>query len=366
MFDSFTQVDASTTRKYGGTGLGLAIVKQLCNLLGGDIDVTSELGKGSSFRFTLPVNVVSNQPLNRSCLSFEGEVLVVSPNSKLRGVIERQIKHWGAPIQSYETEQSGHKKLSPIKQNRRKFKLIIIDFHKESSSDHPLLIDLLRNTDVSYSKVLVMVNTAEVIDCQDHIKSLLHEAQIDSQWINSINYVLKPLVASDLINTLDQSLCLMPTTSVQTTSNQVEEHSEKNSTNVFLETSKILVVEDNIINTTVIEGYLEDLELEFVTAENGVEAIDCLKSCSVDKPFTCILMDCQMPEMDGYEATKAIRQGDAGEQYKTIPIIALTANTMQGDREKCLDAGMSDHLAKPLSFDALEIKILEFLKPIQK
>ena len=117
---------------------------------------------------------------------------------------------------------------------------------------------------------------------------------------------------------------------------------------------KVLVVEDNLINQLVVEGYLESLEIEFVVAANGVEALNLLRKQS---DISVILMDCHMPDMDGYEATRAIRNGDAGARYQTVPIIALTANAMASDRQKCFDAGMSEFLAKPVSPEQLEEKI---------
>ncbi|MCW8931960.1 MAG: response regulator [Gammaproteobacteria bacterium] len=125
--------------------------------------------------------------------------------------------------------------------------------------------------------------------------------------------------------------------------------------------TQVLLVEDNKVNQLVAKGVLNKFGLTTDIAENGVKAIEALKQACEDKPYTLILMDCQMPEMDGYEASLQIRSGIAGERYQNIPIIAMTANAMQGDREKCLTAGMSDYLSKPIHSDRLYAKLCEWL-----
>ena len=128
----------------------------------------------------------------------------------------------------------------------------------------------------------------------------------------------------------------------------------------FVNQDKILLVEDNKVNQVVACALLKQAGISFDIAENGLEAIEKLKNKTTE-PYKLLLMDCQMPEMDGYQATKAIRNGDAGEYYKNVTIIALTANAMQGDRDKCLSAGMTDYLTKPLDFDALNPKLQQWL-----
>lgn len=209
LFNVFTQVDASTTRKYGGTGLGLSIVKKLCELMGGSVQVTSEVGQGSMFTLSIPVGVGKTQSVD-------------------------------APVESKE-----HKVLS-IKE------------------------------DTTFQTIT---------------------------W------------PSD---------------------------------------TRILLVEDNATNQLVAQGMLESIGLHCDIAANGLEALEAIQISNDTLPYTIVLMDCQMPEMDGYDATRAVRAGKAGEGNKELPIIAMTANAMQGDREKCTNAGMDDYVAKPINLSVLQ------------
>jgi len=228
LFDAFTQVDASTTREYGGTGLGLTIVKQLCQLMGGDIDVSSEEGKGSIFSFYL--------------------------------------------------------------------KLQLSDRHIENPAEHP---------------------------CENKSKSVTTKQHYVNEFDKANAVISNKLIDKDKV--------------------------------------KILLVEDNRINQQVALGLLKKFGYRADVAFNGVQALELLTDCQENEPYQLILMDCQMPEMDGYQATQHIRDNTKELNHSNVIIIAMTANSMKGDREKCLAAGMDDYLTKPINPKLLSEKMTTWL-----
>ena len=358
IFDSFTQVDTSTTRKFGGTGLGLAIVKQLSQLQGGDVEVTSTLGKGSCFKFNIQLGLGESAQAELPKVEISGmHMLVVDDNETNREVLRDQLEIWGATVAEAASGQQALEMLqaSVNKPNEVGFKVAFLDMQMPEM-DGAQLGTLIRD-DARLSEVKLVMMTS-IVNRGDaaHFANIGFDA-----------YFPKPVTMSDLFDAL--GVVLQNGEARKMADPLVTQHYVKSlapagqvgltdaSTSDTVQWpagSRILLAEDNVINQTVVQGILEELGLRCDIAANGSEAIDMLNAATDSAPFSIVLMDCQMPSMDGYKATQSIRQGDSGDEYRKIPIIALTANAMQGDKEKCLASGMNDYMSKPI--DAVELK----------
>lgn len=341
LFDSFTQADTSTTRQYGGTGLGLAIVKQLCNLMDGEINVTSVYGQGSTFTFSIKVQPLLGKEQDLpSHLIKNKHILIVDTCPLNSSIAQKQLNVWGARAH--------------ILKN-----YLALSYYLNSSDE---LIDaVLLDYSFFQQADAAAINALKIYLSEHHVKLILMAPMSFSQEahanlpIEADCMIFKPLTPSDLFDSLANEKFIEQ----QQNNNALPASIAINNTH-FVNQDKILLVEDNKVNQVVACALLKQAGINFDIAENGLEAIEKLKSKTTE-PYKLLLMDCQMPEMDGYQATKAIRNGDAGEYYKNVTIIALTANAMQGDRDKCLSAGMTDYLTKPLDFDALNPKLQQWL-----
>lgn len=351
LFDSFTQVDATTTRKYGGTGLGLAIVKQLCVLMGGDVSIESEVNQGS--RVTFSINLEKSEKAEKvlPIVDIKGfDVLIVEDNITNLNVLSEQLTVWGANVTQF---QNSAQALDFFKQiSISSFSIIFIDMYLPNIDGITLGKRILENSNMGESKLILMTPMGEAIDSK-HLSD-----------IGFTSYFPKPATTTDLFDAL----------SAATSNKRNADFSERPSStessasnlqqligNKLPKNSKILLVEDNRINQAVILGVLANISLHADVVENGLEAIDILIKSEVDSSYQLIIMDCQMPELDGYETTKRIRKGNVGERYKAIPIIAMTANAMKGDEEKCFAAGMSDYATKPVDATELQQKLCQWL-----
>jgi len=322
LFQSFTQVDASTTRKYGGTGLGLAISKRLVNLMGGEIWAESEgiPGRGSEFHFTVageravttPINPLSDSPT----LLQGKRVLIVDDNSTNRRLFKMQVEKWGMIAQDTAFPRSA---LSIIERGE-KFDLIVIDMFMPEMDGSELAREIRRHDAEVPFLLFSSLGQSEI--------------GLDRDLFNA--YLPKPLKPSLLFDALaglfDKSRSAPRTTPA---------------TSLFdpdlaaRHPLRILLVEDNAVNQKLALRLLEQMGYRADLASNGLEAIESLERQLYDVVF----MDVQMPEMDGLEATRKIRVT----RHLTQPrIIAMTANAMQGDREMCFAAGMDDYISKPI------------------
>jgi PAS domain S-box-containing protein len=351
LFDSFTQVDASTTRKYGGTGLGLAIVKQLCELMSGDISVKSEKGKGSSFTFNVIFDKSEQSP---SVMPFvdvtDKQILIVDDSTTNLAVLKGQLSLWGAKVTEAE---DGFIALDKVDSHDASFfDAAILDMQMPGMSGAILGERLKNHKNTQHTKLIMMTSMGERGDA-DFFAKLGFSA-----------YFPKPTTTSDLFDALtvvlDDEKSRKSVSPIITRHNlqalkrpQISKHIAKN--------TRLLLVEDNRINQAVILGVLSNIGLSADVAGNGIEALVALNSSPDDSPYQLIIMDCQMPEMDGYETTKEIRAGKAKEVHREIPILAMTANAMKGDKEKCLSAGMSDYATKPVDANILHEKISNWL-----
>jgi PAS domain S-box-containing protein len=360
LFQSFTQVDASTTRKYGGTGLGLAICKQLCNLMDGDISVTSNLGKGSTFSFSVTLEKSEQSATVLPDVDINNvPMLIVDDNTTNRSVLKAQLEHWGATVYEADDGLSALALLegNVLDNNQADIKIAFFDMHMPQMDGAALAKHVKASPNLKEIKLVMMTSMATRGDAS-YFKGLGFTA-----------YFPKPAITKDLFKTL--SLCLSQAEILQEQPlithhylKEVEPAALKISNN-SLTHCRLLLVEDNRINQEVARHILAEFGITPEIAGNGEEALTLLKATNNSKdntPFNIVLMDCQMPKMDGYQATKAIRQGQAGEGNKTVTIIAMTANAMKGDREKCLAAGMTDYLTKPIEPVKLKEKISQYME----
>ena len=337
IFEAFAQVDGSTTRKHGGTGLGLSIAKQLAQMMAGDIGLDSEVDRGSTFWFTATMGKRADAGSERAkrAYSLNGlRVLVVDDNATNREILLQQMNGWGVHAESV---IGGREALAKLDEASEPFDLAILDLHMPEMDG----LELARRIQAQpkHDKLLMMVlsSVGELISAEE-----VAAARI-SYWLT------KPVRQSELFDhmaelTRDSSLTVATTTSPALAA--------KASTL----SGKILLVEDNLVNQEVALAMLETLGCSVDLAANGRDALDALKQTS----YALVLMDCQLPIMDGFEATAAIRQKEQGTDRR-LAIVALTANAMQGDQERCLAAGMDDYLAKPFEREQLRVILQKWL-----
>ncbi len=361
LFESFSQVDASTTREYGGTGLGLAIVKRLCELMQGDIQVSSKPGQGSCFTLNvlLQKSHQSQSVLPQLDVS-KLNLLIVDDNQTNREVLRGQLEHWGAKVSEAASGQQALDICRQRLQNNHEslFDIAFLDFQMPGMDGAELASKFKENANFKGMKLIMMTSMGKMGD--EHYFSQLGFSA----------YFPKPATTTDLFealavvaegkDALKQASPLVTHGYLQTLQHPQQEQAQQAAKSA-LHHARILLVEDNQINQMVAEGILEGSDLQVDIAANGLEAIHSLQQAPKESPYDLVLMDCQMPEMDGYEATRQIRQGVALEHNAKIPIIAMTANAMAGDRDKCLAAGMDDYLSKPISAKLLLAKLQEWL-----
>ena len=360
LFDSFSQVDASTTRKYGGTGLGLSIAKKLCELMGGDIGVTSKQGKGSCFEINILLDKSNLSELVVPEVDMQSlNLLIVDDNATNREVLRSQLEHWGANV---EEAENGSEAINMCEERVSKFNDELFDIAfldmQMPGMDGAELGALLRRDKRFESMKLVMMTS---MDFQGDARRFAE--------LGFSGYFPKPATTSDLFVAL--SLVAVGGEILSKAEPLVTPHYLKTLTKdrdtdagkeeAWSETTRILLVEDNQVNQIVAMTTLETFGVSVEIAGNGIEALAALNNAPTDSPFSMVFMDCQMPEMDGFEACQKVRAGDAGEEYIQIPIIALTANAMKEDKDRCIAAGMDDYLAKPFESEQLYKKLAKWL-----
>ena len=350
IFNPFTQVDGSTTRKYGGTGLGLAICKQLTELMGGTIRVESEAGKGSTFLFTarLEKQPASNQPVSTPQADISGaRILVVDDNATNRMLMITLLNHWGCRYETAIDGETGLSLLHEAVEQNDPFRIALLD-QEMPGMDGMEVGRRIKSDPLLESTLMVMVTSL----------GQRGDAAVLKQ-IGFAGYLAKPVRQSQLYECMALVLSragLSPDV-FSSTQGIVTRHTVAEA---IPRGARILLAEDNIINQKVTQGMLNKLGYKADVVANGLEAIRTLELIDYD----LVLMDCQMPEMNGFEATASIRDAGSKVLNHNVPVIAVTANAMTGDREKCLEAGMSDYLSKPIKKAELADILQKWLQQI--
>jgi PAS domain S-box-containing protein len=341
LFQAFSQVDSSTTRRFGGTGLGLAICKRLVELMDGKIWVESEEGKGTTFYFTIQVQPAPTTPKaylrTRHAELLNKSVLIVDDNLTNRQILSLQCQGWGMMPQ---TTDSGLTAIEWLKQGRH-FDLAVIDMHMPGM-DGAILAKKLRQLKSAHELPIIMLSSVGKSEVAEVLKSGILTA-----------YLTKPIKQSQLYNVIIETLFNQPSVKTDQKSDNPQ---QKLASRLPM---RILVAEDNSVNQKLMRlilnkmGYMPDL------VGNGLEVLDMLEQ----KQYDLVFMDVQMPEMDGFEATMQITEIWKDKRPK---IVAMTANALQGDRERCLEAGMDDYISKPARPDEIREAIERWANILNK
>ncbi|WP_221794094.1 ATP-binding protein [Oceanobacter mangrovi] len=314
IFDPFAQESASTSREHGGTGLGLSICRQLCELLGGHIDVVSHKGEGSTFSFALPVEAIPGSALEKirhMDLSAVGNALVCLRSDAEAELVQRLLLRWNIPSSLCDG--------TPEHACEVKATLLVVDSSRlpeNFGSDYASMFDyvMVLGSRHAISSDVALPGNAVLVD----------------RPLTQINlYDFFQQLTPDLVVLKERP----PRLVIQTG---------------FLAGYTLLVVDDHSINRAVVAGLLEDSGAEIIEASDGEEAVEIFRQAQQQRPVDLILMDCHMPGLDGYEATRQIRQLENSLQLEETPVVALTAAAMSGEKEKCLACGMNDYISKPL------------------
>lgn len=343
LFQSFSQADASTTRKYGGTGLGLSISKTLTEMMQGEIWVESTYGKGSVFYFTATFGLAaksSPRVLASSKSLVNLPILIVDDSVAAREILFNISESLGFKPDVSASGAEALEKIIVAEQNKQPYKLVLCDWKMPNMDGIELGEKIIQDGFLSAPPKFVMVTAYD------------RDAMLKTgQHINLASSITKPVSASTLLDTI---LCVMGET--EDLSKEVQGNRLDVSFAQDIVGAQILLVEDNKINQQIAVELLELAGLEVTVASNGKIAVETVKN----RTFDAVLMDIQMPVMDGYEATQTIRKDN---KNLDLPIIAMTANAMSGDREKCLAAGMNDHLAKPINPQEVYKTLAQWIKP---
>ncbi|GEM_PF-2841541 len=340
LFTSFTQADNTITRKYGGTGLGLAISKQLIELLGGTIWVNSKPGVGSAFHFNIQAKA-TQQTTESTQLTIQGRplhILIVDDNKVACDVIADLFKRHNAVIKIARTGIEAINELQQAILNKFQYDLVVMDWKMPEMDGIQAAQMIKQELNLAHLPAILMVSAYD----KDEAKKLGKEAGIDG-------FIEKPVNESTLLNAMTECLTLDMV--------EPEDSIDKDEKGDLVDLSniKLLLVEDNKLNRQVAAGFLRHTGIQIDVAENGIQAIDKV----LNQEFDIVLMDIQMPEMDGLTATKEIR---SKEKFKDLPIIAMTAHAMEGDKQRSLDSGMNGHLTKPVDPNELYRCILKWIK----
>ena len=339
LFLSFQQADTSTVRKFGGTGLGLAISKNIVEIMGGEIQVESEVGKGSTFSFTFHAKRAAEkaQSLLASHVNPENvRVMIVDDDPVIRESVKGILRGLGI---SCDTASSAEGALNLVRQNGS-YNIYFIDWEMPDMDGLALTDKLKSEPNNCGNEIVVLISSTERAVFKEQAKNV----KVDK-------YLSKPLFPSAIEEVINECLCL----------NQPADEGSPDPAGLF-KGHRILLVDDVEINREIVLAMLEPTEVEIDCAENGAEAVRILNE--EPEKYEMVFMDIQMPEMDGYEATRRIREFESTLEpnaRKRIPIVAMTANVFKDDVDKCLDAGMNDHVGKPLIYNEVIDVLMRYL-----
>jgi signal transduction histidine kinase/DNA-binding response OmpR family regulator len=332
IFEPFAQADTSTTRKYGGTGLGLTISTRLVAMMGGRIWVTSEVGKGSEFHFTMRLRIADPKAIEIGTIAppemLRGvRVLVVDDNRTNRRIMEGMLKRWEMKVTSVEGGEEALAQLCAAREAGEHYELVLMDMHMPGMDGFALVERIRQNPELSTATIMMLTSAGHRGDA----------ARCQELGVSA--YLLKPIRQSELREALARVLGAKEQRGAIPLITRFSSHDAREPSALL----RVLIAEDNLVNQRLATRLLEKRGHSVVVAGDSREA---LAACE-NESFDLILMDVQMPEMDGLEATAAIREKEKG-SGNHLPIVALTAHAMKGDREKCLAAGMDGYLTKPI------------------
>jgi len=329
IFEPFTQADTSTTRRYGGTGLGLSISMRLIEMMGGRIWLESEVGAGSTFHFTAQFGAVTNaashpRPADPAVLD-NIRVLVVDDNATNRQILERTLGYWRMQPTAVSNATAAFNLLREAKAAGAPFSLMVADCHMPGVDGFMLMEQIQRSPDLSNLVTIMLTSGGQRGD------------GLRCKELGIAAYLIKPVLQADLLDALLQVLA--SSDGVAKPAQVITRHTLREGRHQL----RILLAEDNLVNQKLASRLLENQGHTVVVAADGAQALNNLETQS----FDLVLMDAQMPVMDGFEATAAIRRLEENTRAH-IPIIAMTAHAMVGDRQRCLQAGMDGYIAKPV------------------
>jgi signal transduction histidine kinase/DNA-binding response OmpR family regulator len=332
IFEPFTQADSSTTRKYGGTGLGLTICTRLVKMMGGEIWVTSEVGRGSEFHFTIQLRVADSKTIEIGAIAppeiLRGvRVLVVDDNRTNRRILEGMLKRWDMKVTCAEGGEEALAELGAALEAGRSFGLVLTDMHMPGMDGFALVERIRQKPELTTATIMMLTSAGHRGDAAR------------CQALGVCGYLLKPVRQSELREAIARVLGAKEQRGAIPLVTRFSLHDAREPGSSL----RILLAEDNLVNQRLATRLLEKRGHFVVLAANGREAVTAFEKES----FDLVLMDLQMPEMDGFEATTAIRVKEKA-TGNHLPIVALTAHAMKGDREKCLAGGMDGYLTKPI------------------
>ena len=338
IFEPFTQADSSTTRKYGGTGLGLTICTRLVNMMGGEIWVTSEVGRGSEFHFTVQLRATDSKAIEIGTIAspeiLRGvRALVVDDNRTNRRILEGMLKHWEMKVTCVEGGEEALAELGAARKAGRPYGLVLMDMHMPGMDGFTLVERIREKPELSTATIMMLTSAGHRGDA-----ARCQELEVSA-------YLLKPIRQSELREAIALVLGAKEHKGAIPLITRYSLHDAREPSSSL----RILLAEDNLVNQRLATRLLEKRGHIVAVAANGREAVTAFEKES----FDLVLMDLQMPEMDGFEATAAIREKEKVTGYH-LPIVALTAHAMKGDREKCLEGGMDGYLTKPIRAQELD------------
>ncbi len=329
LFEAFNQADGTTSRRFGGTGLGLAISKELIELMGGQIHLESTVGEGTTFWFEIVSEVYLIEEDERDVNVLKDlPVLIVDDNDTNRWILELQLSSWGMQVDQAANGFQALEKIATANKEQRPYQLAILDMHMPRMDGLELARAIHSRPDLSEIKLMMLSSVYE---------SASHKERSETGVLCQIS---KPVRQYVLLNSILS--IVTGEASVQLNKTQEKTGEDQQSHEKICFNANILIVEDHYVNQRLAQQILKGFGCNVDTADNGKQALAATENHNYD----LVLMDCQMPELDGYEATRKIRARKTVNS-QNLPIIALTANALSGDREKCINAGMSDYLSKP-------------------
>lgn len=344
LFDAFTQAESSTTRKFGGTGLGLSICIKLANLMGGKIQVDSELGHGSTFSVTLQHPKSSKTDPSSAIDDLAGvRLLLVSENDKLTDHLTRYAKHWHAEIDLLQNYHQAQQSALTALENGAAYDIIVLSHELDFKAQSDIRNQVRSNKQLADVR-FIFINRGK--------RMTVRQSEEDTVVIDAVpirRSVFISAIGTCVGRVSPEIMNLEETLEAKSVKAPTVEEAEQNG-------QLILVAEDNLTNQDVIRRQLNLLGYAADIADDGLLALDAFKK----KNYALLLSDCHMPNMDGYELTKAIRESEASSD-KRFPIIAITANALQGEAERCLEVGMDDYLSKPLEMDLLKQRLKKWM-----